>query len=104
MCVRHAFIRYPATDPDLVSSSAQRNNSAGAEIAVRTLQNLPPVPYNGAQQIWNAAVRVGFPAEQLVRPDSHSPLPQSFPHNNLISRCGSLTDWLAGWLAGWLTD
>jgi hypothetical protein len=33
---------------------------------VRTLRNLPPVPYNGAQQIWNAATRVGYPAEELV--------------------------------------
>lgn len=67
MCfVWNAFIRYPATDPDLFSSSAQRYSSAWAEIAVRTLQNLPPVPYNGAQQIWNAAVRVGYPAEQLI--------------------------------------
>ena len=65
-CCFNLCTRYPATDPDLIDSSTQRNKSTWSGIAVRTLQNLPPVPYNGAQQIWNAAVRAGYPAEQLV--------------------------------------
>lgn len=66
---------YPATDPDLVSTTTSnggagvgRNRSAWAQVAARTLQNLPPVPYNGAQQIWNAATRLGgaYLPEDLV--------------------------------------
>jgi hypothetical protein len=51
---------YPATDVDIADNATWR------AIAVRTLRNLPAVPYNGAQMIFNAAVRVGYPAEELV--------------------------------------
>jgi hypothetical protein len=51
---------YPATDTDVTDNDELRS------VAVRTLRNLPTVPYNGAQQVWNAAVRVGYPPIELV--------------------------------------
>ena len=51
---------YPATDFDVAENATWR------EVAVRTLRNLPSVPYNGAQQVFNAAVRVGYPPDELV--------------------------------------
>eukprot|EP01050_Picozoa_sp_SAG11_P026803 SAG11_NODE_6552_length_1290_cov_0.718724_1_plen_97_part_10 len=51
---------YPATDVDVAENARWR------DIAVRTLRNLPAVPYNGAQQIFNAAVRVGHPPDELI--------------------------------------
>ena len=51
---------YPATDPDVANDASWR------KIGVRTLRNLPLVPYNGAQQIWNAMTRVGYDAELMA--------------------------------------
>ena len=63
---------YPATDPDIA------NDPKWLKIARTTIANLPLVPYNGAQQIWNAAVRVGVSPEQLAMDYGRTPCHQYY--------------------------